>query len=74
LKDSEKECSGMHCLKDKNLIKINKLLSQDSEDNKGFLNIDKSEKEELLEQLKIDSAMLKSCKLIDYSIYLIQVD
>ena len=58
----------MIVLKDKNLISIN----QDSKST--ILDINSQDKDELLEQMKKDSMLLKEMKLIDYSVFLIQVD
>ena len=59
-----KNGSGLKTLKDKNFIKI----------FKEGIEIDPSEKMALFSQMQRDSELLKKNNLIDYSVFLIQVD
>ena len=59
-----KHGSGLKTLKDKNFIKI----------FKEGIEIDPSEKMALFSQMQRDSELLKKNNLIDYSVFLIQVD
>ena len=57
--------TGLEVLKDKNLIMLNKSKND---------NLKQSIPHETLNQLSLDSAFLRSHNLIDYSVFLVQVD
>ena len=61
--------TGLKALKDKNFLMANEI----SEGGK-LLNIDQETKEEILVRLLRDSQFLCKHKLIDYSVFLIQID
>lgn len=55
--------TGFKVLKDKNMI-----------ESKNKLEIQEENKNEILDQIKLDTELLKKHELIDYSMFLIQID
>ena len=63
------EGTGLAALKDKNFLEINEI-----SDDRRLLSIKDEERLKFLEKLNTDSKFLASHGLIDYSVFLIQVD